>query len=247
MPFSWYAPVTTATLPWRWTFKSESSATFTWTEASAVCVMYPLLLYVVPSSTVMTKSSASSDARMSIFRCLYESVHFVSSARTFAASSSCAAMKGTVPSARNNPTIKTASDENEMRIRCLPCERSILQRGGESQSQNRFAGTRVISRDICGKNRSAQRLCTERFLGNCAHSLKDQRCLMKAPACNSAIAWRSCSCVFITIGPYHATGSSIGLPETNRNRMPSSPACTTISSPRSKSTSEWLLTSYFGG
>ncbi len=33
-----------------------------------------------------------------------------------------------------------------------------------------------------------------------------QRCLMKAPVCSSAIAWRSCSCVFITIGPYHATG-----------------------------------------
>ena len=29
---------------------------------------------------------------------------------------------------------------------------------------------------------------------------------------SSAIAWRSCSCVFITIGPYQATGSSIGLP-----------------------------------
>ena len=65
-----------------------------------------------------------------------------------------------------------------------------------------------------------------------------QRCLMKSPVCSSAIAWRSCSCVFITIGPYHATGSSIGLPDTSRNRIPSSAACTTISSPRSKSTSE---------
>ncbi len=50
-----------------------------------------------------------------------------------------------------------------------------------------------------------------------------QRCLMKSPFCSSDIAWRSCSCVFITMGPYHATGSSIGLPETNKNRIPSSP------------------------
>src|SRR5207249_4864258 len=41
---------------------------------------------------------------------------------------------------------------------------------------------------------------------------------MKAPVCSSAIAWRSCSCVFITIGPYHATGSSIGLPDTSTKR-----------------------------
>jgi len=55
-----------------------------------------------------------------------------------------------------------------------------------------------------------------------AHNL--QRCLMKLPACSSDIACRSSSCVFITMGPYQATGSSIGLPETSKNRMPSSPA-----------------------
>ncbi len=49
--------------------------------------------------------------------------------------------------------------------------------------------------------------------------------------CNSA-------CVFITMGPYQATGSSSGLPETSRKRMPSGPAWTTISSPRSNKTSE---------
>ena len=49
---------------------------------------------------------------------------------------------------------------------------------------------------------------------------------------------RSSSAVFITIGPYHATGSSIGLPDTSRKRMPSSPACTTTSSPRSNRTSD---------
>ena len=32
--------------------------------------------------------------------------------------------------------------------------------------------------------------------------------------------------MFITIGPYQATGSSSGLPDTSRKRMPSSPACT---------------------
>ena len=64
------------------------------------------------------------------------------------------------------------------------------------------------------------------------------RCLINAPVCSSAIACRSCSCVFITMGPYQATGSSIGLPETNRKRIPSGPAWTEISSPRSNKTRE---------
>src|SRR6516164_2167725 len=51
-------------------------------------------------------------------------------------------------------------------------------------------------------------------------------------------ACRRCSCVFITIGPYHATGSSSGRPETRRNRIPSSPACTMTSSPV-KAASTW--------
>src|SRR5437867_1944823 len=42
----------------------------------------------------------------------------------------------------------------------------------------------------------------------------------------------------MTIGPYHATGSLSGSPDTSRNRIPSSPACTDTSSPESKSTSE---------
>ena len=53
----------------------------------------------------------------------------------------------------------------------------------------------------------------------------------------------SCSCVFITIGPYQATGSCNGLPETSRKRMPSSPACTVTSSPLSKRISERLSAS----
>src|ERR1035438_147739 len=42
------------------------------------------------------------------------------------------------------------------------------------------------------------------------------------------------------MGPYHATGSSIGLPDTSRKRMPSSPACTVTSSPLSNTTSDRL-------
>jgi hypothetical protein len=51
-----------------------------------------------------------------------------------------------------------------------------------------------------------------------------QACLMNMPLFSSATACSSSARVFITIGPYHATGSSIGLPETKRKRMPSSPA-----------------------
>jgi hypothetical protein len=46
----------------------------------------------------------------------------------------------------------------------------------------------------------------------------------KVPSWSSVNACWSCSCVFITIGPYHATGSSSGFPETSRKRIPSSPA-----------------------
>ena len=48
--------------------------------------------------------------------------------------------------------------------------------------------------------------------------------LMKVPLRSSPTACCSSACVFMTIGPYQATGSSIGLPETSRKRMPSSPA-----------------------
>src|SRR5213595_2747158 len=47
---------------------------------------------------------------------------------------------------------------------------------------------------------------------------------MKVPSWSSAYARRSSSCVFMTMGPYHATGSSIGFPDTSRNRIPASPA-----------------------
>src|ERR1051326_4871263 len=64
--------------------------------------------------------------------------------------------------------------------------------------------------------------------------------VMNVPLRRSLNACWSSASVFITIGPYHATGSSIGRPETRRNRIPSSPAWTTISSPRSNSTSARL-------
>src|SRR5258707_15850748 len=63
------------------------------------------------------------------------------------------------------------------------------------------------------------------------------------PRSSSSNACRNSACEFITIGPYHATGSSSGFPETSRKRNPSSPACTITSSPRSKSTSERLSAS----
>ena len=66
--------------------------------------------------------------------------------------------------------------------------------------------------------------------------------LVQVPRRPAAVA----ACVFITIGPYQATGSSSGLPETSRKRMPSSPACTVTSSPRSKRTSERLSASAGG-
>src|SRR5215831_8645945 len=72
------------------------------------------------------------------------------------------------------------------------------------------------------------------------------RAFKNVSSCNSRNASRNCSCVFITIGPYHATGSSSGLPDTSRKRMPSSPACTINSSPRSNSTSERLSASEGG-
>jgi len=47
---------------------------------------------------------------------------------------------------------------------------------------------------------------------------------MNVPSRSSSIACRICSFVFITIGPYQATGSSIGWPDTSRKRIPCSPA-----------------------
>jgi len=62
----------------------------------------------------------------------------------------------------------------------------------------------------------------------CLRSTASFQCLWrsfrKVPSCSSVNASRNCSWVFITIGPYQATGSSSGFPETRRNLMPSSPA-----------------------
>src|SRR2546421_1121793 len=53
-------------------------------------------------------------------------------------------------------------------------------------------------------------------------------------------SWLRLASVFITIGPYQATGSWRGLPETSRKRTPSSPACTATSFPLSKRMSDRL-------
>ena len=66
------------------------------------------------------------------------------------------------------------------------------------------------------------------------------------PLSKSSKAVRSSCWVFITIGPYQATGSCSGLPDTRRKRIPFSPACTSTSSPRSKTTSERLSASEGG-
>src|ERR1035437_7756418 len=99
---------------------------------------------------------------------------------------------------------------------------------------------------ICAAPKTKRRAIARRFDGLKYFPGWTTECRMNVPSCNSATAWRSCSCVFMTIGPYQATGSSIGLPDTSRNRIPSGPACTVISSPRSNSTSEWFATSYTG-
>src|SRR5579863_8243818 len=95
-----------------------------------------------------------------------------------------------------------------------------------------LAGTSVMEGLSC-----IRYLADKRRLGRRKHHFKN------VPSSSSSYACRSCSCVFITIGPYHATGSRSGLPDTNRNRIPSSRACTDTSSPLSKSTSARLSAS----
>jgi len=53
-------------------------------------------------------------------------------------------------------------------------------------------------------------------------------CLMNVLSFNSSNAIWSCWRVFMTIGPYQATGSPMGLPETRRKRTGSASVETTI-------------------
>src|SRR3979411_1089565 len=55
---------------------------------------------------------------------------------------------------------------------------------------------------------------------------------MRVPLRSSATACCSSACVFITIGPYQATGSSIGLPPTTRKPMAPLPACAAAPAPQ---------------
>src|SRR5437899_10046765 len=93
---------------------------------------------------------------MSIFRCLYESVHFVSSARTFAASSSCAATRCAVPNIRDTLTMKAAGHENEIRMRGLPFVR-MLQGDQEVNHKVRSMHTTVTRPTQHGKQKSSTR------------------------------------------------------------------------------------------
>ncbi len=62
-------------------------------------------------------------------------------------------------------------------------------------------------------------------------SLYRRACLMKVPFWYSRNASFNSSWVFMTIGPYQATGSPMGLPEISRKRTPSFSAVTKTSSP----------------
>src|SRR5258708_5157465 len=94
------------------TFKSDISETSTCRAGSALWLMYPVLLYVLPSSIVMTKSSAMSEARTSTCRFRYDSDHFNSRARTLSASDFSCAAKG---SNRTVSTHKTTAEKTGMR------------------------------------------------------------------------------------------------------------------------------------
>jgi hypothetical protein len=54
---------------------------------------------------------------------------------------------------------------------------------------------------------------------------------MKVPFLSSLKACANSACVFITIGPCHATGSLIGFPDINKNRTPSFPDIKETESP----------------
>ena len=64
-----------------------------------------------------------------------------------------------------------------------------------------------------------------------AHSRKGFLCLIKVPLRYSSKATFSSSWLFITMGPYQAIGSPMGLPETSRNLRRLSLALTETFSP----------------
>ena len=107
------------------------------------------------------------------------------------------------------PDVK--ADSFAIRRRHAP-DRSRLTHDGEHSSP----AARPAPRPVASR-RTRHRACAP-------GSPSQARSARNVPRCNSSKACRSCSCVFITIGPYQATGSSIGVPDTSRNRTPSSPA-----------------------
>ena len=91
------------------------------------------------------------------------------------------------------------------------------------RSSSRISATQLpssrrrIASSPSSPGRRARRWCTPTASRRCC---SDHRVLMNVPSRSSDIASCSSALVLITIGPYHATGSSIGFPETSRNLMP---------------------------
>jgi len=84
----------------------------------------------------------------------------------------------------------------------------------------------------CGSGLKASEIATRTQLRDPGYSIGTDhcnsfyRCLMKWPLCNSVMAWRSSAWVFMTMGPYHATGSSIGCRKRAGSGCQSGPAWT---------------------
>src|SRR3989442_2103637 len=119
---------------------------------------------------------------------------------------------------------------------------------GEPASAERTLEVRVLDQGNRRIDRSPNVVARAHSVGEqgralCRHAGRPYRCLMKVPSCSSSYARRSSSGVFITMGPYHATGSSIGFPDTSRNLIPASPAWTVTASPLANNNSDRFCTS----
>ena len=75
-----------------------------------------------------------------------------------------------------------------------------------------------ISEARCGAPGTRLRCGMTSKKGGGASGGGHQVVLRNLPCSSSRKAWRSCSWVFMTMGPYQATGSWSGLPETRRDQ-----------------------------
>ena len=94
--------------------------------------------------------------------------------------------------------------------------------GGVGDAWNRLPDGRIVRKE--GELALQALELADHCEGEVVGGLVHLPCLMKVPARISATASRSSSSVFITIGINHATGSSMGFPDTSRKRTPCSPA-----------------------